>query len=323
MTDATTASAPATATPDDGALLALLGMLATDGYHFVTPTPATHARVLARPERQQARTIADVFGWSLLFARDLLPAAMAEALAEGGMLREVDGLCRSEVRVSSLHGRLYLHSAFPTHAADAVFFGPDSYRFADLIVAELARDPVPPGARIADICCGAGVGAIVAATACPDAEVTTTDINSKALRLARVNAAAAGVAVGTILCSGLDAVPAPLDLVTLNPPYIIDDTRRAYRHGGDLHGARLSLDLTTQALARLAPGGRAILYTGSAIVGGQDALRLALDRAAAAAGCTMAYREIDPDVFGEELDEPGYAEVDRIALVAAVATRRG
>jgi hypothetical protein len=36
----------------------------------------------------------------------------------------------------------------------------------------------------------------------------------------------------------------------------------------------------------------------------------------------MRYREIDPDVFGEELDDPAYRDVDRIALVAVVLTRR-
>jgi hypothetical protein len=33
------------------------------------------------------------------------------------------------------------------------------------------------------------------------------------------------------------------------------------------------------------------------------------------------YRELDPDVFGEDLDEPAYAQVERIALVGAVIVR--
>ena len=43
---------------------------------------------------------------------------------------------------------------------------------------------------------------------------------------------------------------------------------------------------------------------------------------AEASGCDLRYREIDPDVFGEELETPAYADVDRIALVAAVMDRR-
>jgi hypothetical protein len=38
-------------------------------------------------------------------------------------------------------------------------------------------------------------------------------------------------------------------------------------------------------------------------------------------GCTLDYREIDPDVFGEELSKPIYADVERIAVVGAVITK--
>ena len=37
---------------------------------------------------------------------------------------------------------------------------------------------------------------------------------------------------------------------------------------------------------------------------------------------TWTYSEIDPDVFGEELERPVYADIDRIAAVGLVATRR-
>ena len=71
----------------------------------------------------------------------------------------------------------------------------------------------------------------------------------------------------------------------------------------------------------MVPRGRALLYTGSAIVDGRDALRDALADAVADAGVRMDYRELDPDVFGEDLDEPAYAQVERIALVGAVIVR--
>ena len=113
------------------------------------------------------------------------------------------------------------------------------------------------------------------------------------------------------------------DIALLNPPYIVDADERTYRHGGAMHGGQLSLDLATEALDRLADRGRLILYTGSAILDGHDPLRHALGEAARAHRCDLRYREIDPDVFGEELDDPAYADVDRIALVAAIFTRRG
>ncbi len=305
----------------DDALLRLLARLKADGYRFVTPTPATHARVLARPGRERARTIEDVLGWSLPFEAGLLPRELHECLHTGGMLEAQAGLCRSRVRISSLHDGLYLHSAYPTLARDAVFFGPDSYRFADLIASELDRDAARPGARIVDVCTGAGVGAIVAATCCPGATVTMTDVNPGALRLARINAAAAGVTAAGIETSGLDGIGGPIDIVTINPPYIIDAGGPAYRDGGGMHGGQLALDLACAAIARLAPGGRLILYTGSAIVAGRDPLGAALAEAADGEGRALRYREIDPDVFGEELEKSAYRAVDRIALVAAVVTR--
>jgi hypothetical protein len=88
-----------------------------------------------------------------------------------------------------------------------------------------------------------------------------------------------------------------------------------------LNGARLSLDWALEAAERVAPGGAVLLYTGSAIVAGRDGLREALDRALPGLGCTLRYAEIDPDIFGEQLDEPGYDAVERIAAIAAVIRR--
>jgi precorrin-6B methylase 2 len=257
----------------DAALLQLLIRLRDNRYHFVTPTPATHARVVARPDYMCARTVEDVLGWSLPFDPTIIPRWVYESLKGGGMLEELSYLARSRVRVSALHDRLYLHSAYPTLSEDAVFFGPDSYRFADLIAAELDRCPAEPQSQIVDIGTGSGAGAIVAATTCPDASVMATDINPQALRLARINAIAAGVTMSFVQTSALDGIEGLIDVAMINPPYIIDDSGRAYRDGGAMHGGQLSLDLTHSAMNRLAPGGRVILYTGSAIVNGRDPLR--------------------------------------------------
>jgi methylase of polypeptide subunit release factors len=298
----------------DAALLALVRMLDARGYRFVTPTPATHARVVARPDRQEARSIEDVLGWSLPFASGLLDSEMLNLLRAGEAIEPAEGgRLRATIRVSSLRKRLYLHSAFPTDAADSVFFGPDSYRFADLISAELGEC----GGHIVDIGTGAGVGAVVAADLCPEARVTMTDVNPRALRFATINAQAAGIEAASVLGGDLDGVADPIDIALANPPFIVDESDRTYRSGGGMLGGQVALDMARMALARLAPGGRMILYTGSAIVRGHDALRTALEELCG----TLRYREIDPDIFGEELDTPAYAEVDRIALVAAILTK--
>lgn len=298
---------------DDQALIEVLRRLKADGYVFVTPTPATHAVVLGKKPKR-ARSLRDVLGWSLPFDEGLLAPALFDLLQAGGALRPEGKNWKSRFRVSSLDDRLYLHSAYPTDGADSVFFGPDSYRFASFVRARMTGRP----AVVADIGAGAGVGGLTAAELAPSARVVLTDVNPEALRLARINAEAAGIAVETRLAEGCDGLPEAVDLILANPPYMVDDQGRAYRDGGELHGGALSLDWARQAIGRLKPGGRLLLYTGSAIVDGVDHLKAEL---AGLAGAGLAYRELDPDVFGEELCRPAYAAVERIALVGAVLTR--
>jgi methylase of polypeptide subunit release factors len=305
----------------DAALLQLLKLLRERGYYFVTPTPASHKRVVARASMQKATDLRGMLGWSLPFSPGLEPQ-VEDLLHQAGMIEAVEGgLLKSRLRVSSLADRLFLHSAYPTQDEDSIFFGPDSYRFANLIQAELASQPLHAGAHIVDMGAGAGVGGIVAALASDGARPTLTDLNPKALRLARVNARAAGVSVETVEGDTLDEVADPIDLAVINPPYIVDDASRAYRDGGGMHGGEVPFRMAEMAADRLAPGGRLILYTGAAIVEGRNALCEAIGARAQRQGWRFTCRELDPDVFGEELDQPGYADVERIALVAVTLER--
>ncbi|MDX3908924.1 MAG: class I SAM-dependent methyltransferase [Sphingobium sp.] len=306
----------------DAALLALLDHLTTNGYDFVTPTPATQARVLERWKGRTGRSVRDVLGWSLPFVSGAVDTNIEELLWQAGVLVEEEGRLRSRIRVSRLKRQLFIHSAYPTSAEDAVFFGPDSYRFSDLIEGELQRLPCAPGSRILDIGTGSGVGAIIASRLATDAEVFGTDINRHALSIARINARAAGVDLHLVEGSNLADVQGAFDLILANPPYIIDPSKRAYRDGGGMHGGEVAVDMARAALPRLSEAGRFILYTGSAIAEGRDSLRAALQDAAGEYGCDLSYRELDPDVFGEELEQPAYADVERIAVVAAIFSDR-
>jgi hypothetical protein len=303
----------------DAALLDLLNYLSASDYGFVTPTPETHRRVLARRVGKAAVGLRDIFGWNMPFSSALLPAPLGERLASLGVFSERSGLYKSEVRVASACDQLFLHSSFPTDQRDAVFFGPDSYRFARFLEVELGNAPAI--ARLVDIGAGAGVGAIAAATFIADAQLTLTDINPLALRYAAINARHAGLDVELIEGNGLDRVEGGFDLAISNPPFIADATERTYRHGGDMHGAALSLRWALAAAGRVAAGGRMLLYTGSAIVDGIDHFEAALRERVAEYGCTLRYTELDPDIFGEQLNEPGYEDVDRIAAVGAVIER--
>ncbi|MGI4811047.1 MAG: methyltransferase [Janthinobacterium lividum] len=296
-------------------LVRLAALVATTGYDFITPTPATIARVNARPGAEWARDLRDVFGWSRPFRRGTVPAEIADAAEQAGVLVPAGEGLRSTVRLSSLDGSLFMHSAYPTSAADAVFFGPDTYRFARAI-----RQAMPPTVRRAvDIGCGSGPGAIVVARARPEAEVLAVDINEAALALTRVNAVTAGVTVDARHSDLLDAVDGDLDLVVANPPYLVDPGERAYRHGGGPLGAGLSLKILDAAIRRLSPGGTLLLYTGAAIIGGVDPFRVAAEERLGGSGMRWTYDEIDPDVFGEELDGGAYATSDRIAAILLAA----
>ncbi len=300
-------------------LLDLLAALDAAGYDFVPPTPASHARVIARGGA--GATVRDLLGWSLPVPPGALDPVLRDCIARAGIVDETPDGWRSRLRVARLRGRLFLHSAYPTTAADAVFFGPDSYRFASFIVAELARDSMCR--NLVDIGTGSGVGLIVAGGLVLPARLAMTDINARALDLAAVNARHAGFEVAALHGAGLAGFAGSVDLALANPPFLVDEGERAYRHGGGRLGSQLSLDLAVEIAARLGPGGRLLLYTGSAIVAGRDAFKADLAAAMHATGCTLRYRELDPDIFGEELDRPVYAaaKVERIAAVGAVVTR--
>lgn len=298
----------------------LLGLLEADGYDFVTITPESHRRVVARPDMAWATDLRGIFGWSLPFERALLADALFGFMEEAQLLDRTAAGWKSRIRVSRVAGRLFIHSAFPTESDDSVFLGPDTARFCDFIRAEIGPGELR---RIVDIGTGAGVGGIVAGGLAPGADVQLADINPLALSYARANAAHAGLPVTTIESDGVAAVEPGFDLAVINPPFIFEEGAPAYRGGGGMHGAQLSLEWTLGAAAKLTAGGRVLLYTGSAIVAGRDGLRAALAGPLEEMGCTLRWRELDPDIFGEELEKPAYAEVERIAAIGGVVEKQG
>lgn len=305
----------------DEALLQLGRRLRADGYRFTCVTPATHARNNARSGAEQAGNMRDVFGWSRPFSPSLIAVAELDPLRRAQVLYEDGALLRSRVRWSSLDDLLLVHSAYPTVASDAVFFGPDSYRFAQVIHDHLQRSPVRIEHAV-DIGCGSGIGALLIARAAQHAQVSAVDINPLALRYTAINAALAGVSNVSVEPSNLlDGISGSFDLIVANPPYMLDPSQRTYRHGGGALGAALSLRIVEQACERLSPGGSLLLYTGVAIVEGRDPLLEAIRLRLAGPEWAWVYREVDPDVFGEQLLEPGYEQVERIAAVALTVNR--
>lgn len=314
------------------ALLHLATLLKHSGYTFTTVTPATHARVNARWQNARAGKVTDVFGWNRPFRKDILSPELFAAMGEAEVLEKAvidsealnpDGESwLSQVRATTLCDQLLLHSAYPTTAADAVFFGPDSYRFASAIVRLLSGDV--PVKRAVDIGCGAGPGALVVALQRPQAEVLAVDINPQALQFTALNAQLAGTHGVKVQHSNLlDEVEGVFDLMVANPPYLLDARERTYRHGGGSFGEGLSLAIARLAHTRLAPGGTLLLYTGTTVIDGCDRFRSLVEPVFAGSALRWHYQELDPDVFGEELSEPAYAHADRIAAVLLTVQQPG
>ena len=325
-------------------LAMLLSELAASNYSFITPTPLTHQRVVAhkaqRPRPavksgQPTTTLRDIFGWNLPFEAEAVRRDLLALMEDTGILRLHGDSFLSTVRVSCIDDDLFVHSAYPTTQDNAVFFGPDTYRFARFIQQGIelrqnwrvgaGRERVDTALRVLDVGCGSGAGGVVAARCLKKLgapfNVVMNDINPLALHYTAVNSAFAGIPTELALGDALSAVGGQFDLVISNPPYLDDASARAYRHGGARLGRALSVRIAAEALSRLAPGGQLLLYTGVAIVDGVDPFMAEMLPLLARSDCDWSYAEIDPDVFGEELEQPVYAHVDRIAAVGLVATR--
>jgi methylase of polypeptide subunit release factors len=301
----------------DRALLNLGQSLRETGYRFITPTPLTIQRVNDRLAPTQI-SLSDIFGWNRRFSRsDLAPELLSHLDVADSIVSE-NGRCRSKVRFSTIGSQIFVHSAYPTDDSDAVFFGPDTYRFIRNIETVLqALDTFVPSV-IADIGSGSGAGGIYAASRFPDARVILADVNPQALRYAAINAQLNEVVAEARYSDVLSAVPERPDLIVSNPPYLIDGDRRLYRHGGGQWGCDLSVRIVCESLHSLSSRGVFLLYTGTPIVNGSDVfLRQVLPNLKDLTS-DFEYEEYDPDVFGEELNRAPYTDADRIAVVRLV-----
>ena len=157
-------------------------------------------------------------------------------LREMAAIVACEGGWRSIVSMSWIAGRLIVADA---RAYNAIWPSEPAYDYvmppgADTL--GLVRvAPRMPRRRTLDLCCGAGVQALVAAGYSD--EVVGVDVNPRALRFARVNAAANGVERATFV---LGDVYGPIgadrfDAIVCNPPFVPwpdDDAGLLYRGGG-------------------------------------------------------------------------------------------
>ncbi|APX62357.1 methyltransferase [Acinetobacter schindleri] len=306
-------------TSQQQALLYLLNFLKQQDYQFTAITPLSHQRILDRKQNDVNKeiTLKDIFGWNLGFKKTDLDPALFSILEEHQLLKIQENLYLSQVRVASLNNALFIHSAFPTIEQDAVFFGPDTYRFAYHLKQYLTSrsDPLK---RAVELCCGTSAAAVSIAKYFPDYdELIVADLNPKALLYSQMNIDFAGLKKIHPVQSDLFAnLQGQFDLIFANPPYLIDPHQRQYRHGGDeLDGNALSFRIIKEGIQHLNPRGCIFLYTGVTVT--QDGNRFVehLENLMRQyKNISWSYEEIDPDIFGEELEQPAYQHVDRIAL---------
>ena len=305
------------------ALVGLGRILQQRAYRFVAVTPATHDRVL----RREAKSISleSIFGWGRPFEPDKIENCLMELLEQADAIEVASGECKSKVRFATVGDSLFVHSAFPTIEEDSVFFGPDTYRFVRFLRTALADITTRKALRLVDIGAGSGVGGIVAAKAfAASTDLVLADINRNALAFSAINATLNDLPkTKTIFSDVLGGVEEAADVIVANPPYLVDEDQRLYRHGGGELGIALALRIAEESMAKLVPGGRLALYSGAPIVNGHDVLLECLRPVLQLYASHFVYEEIDPDVFGEELDKPAYAHVDRIAAVGLTVIKQG
>ena len=283
-----------------------------------TVSPVTHQIINSRAGNELAKDLSGIFGWSRPFIKTLIPAEIFESLERANALEFKDGVWLSKIRVSNIDGILFIHSEYPTIQTDSVFFGPDTYRFTAAIKHHFAEHQYPVK-RVADICTGCGAAAILLAQMFPHAEIYGLDINETALEFARINSTANQLENVRFVSSNLLAdIAGDFDFITANPPYLVEASKRDYRHGGGLYGYQISLDIIDCALARLNLGGTLLLYTGVAIIESTDLFLEEVNRKLSGTHLSYIYEEIDPDIFAEELLTESYQFADRIAAVVLI-----
>ena len=171
-----------------------------------------------------------------------------------GLLEARDGGVVSPL-VLGIADDLYLLS-------DALHRGDDAVMGLGETTIALARAAFPRGrvARALDLGCGAGTCALL--LACAAASVVGTDLNPRAVTLARANAAINGVAnVEFREGDRFDPVRGEaFDLIVAQPPYVPrpDGAARASALYGGPVGDELALSMLAAAPAHLTEGGRAV-----------------------------------------------------------------
>jgi hypothetical protein len=324
------------------AIHALFAELQDKKYSHWCPTPETQELTMKKRDAASkldgetiltAKSVHDIWAWSIPvsieIATKLHSPNVLSLLQDAGILTHGStNLLYPTIRVSNLYPKAkgpnyYAHSPWPTSEVDSVFFGPDSYRYTRYMGTLTKRIP---NCRVAiDMCTGAGVGAVHLALEFPDADVYGLDINPKALKLARINAAhlcpnkkpkQLQMLYSDAYTAVQDKLAGIVDVIAIDPPFIADD-KRTYAQGGYL-GIQFTLDMLRKSFDMLRVGGEAWLHMAAPITfDGRDVFREEIEKLE---GWEIAeYEIIDVDIFGNEMGNlntyPGIGNLASVGLV--------
>lgn len=250
-------------------------------------SPSAVGRVRARTAQAlRGKDVVDPERWADALVAFVLRVPHAE-------LPPLAGRTLTEAQAARLHGLLeqvtpdapvaYLIGQAPflgldfEVTRDTLICKTDTELFVQIVLEQIAQDPLPPDPRVLELCTGCGCVAITFAEALPGARVVATDISPEALAVARRNVARHNLEGRVVLGQGDLFAPVaaladgrPFDLIVSNPPYIpTDNIAGMGRHVAE-HEPRLALDggadgldphrrMLAEAGAYLAPGGRMFL----------------------------------------------------------------
>lgn len=204
--------------------------------------------------------------------RRLLPAGAQTALARAGLLSLRGGRVTARLRVDAFRTFYLLAdrrfrdldpAALGLPRGDLVYPpGSDSAILADAV-------PARDGEQVLDLCTGTGIQALgVAARA---KQVIAVDVGARAAALARVNAAANGVANVEVRLGDLfgPVRGERFDLILANPPFVPAPQRGPAYHSGGPRGDRVLRRVVAGLGTHLRDGGRALIISHLALRPGQ------------------------------------------------------
>lgn len=192
-----------------------------------------------------------------------------------------------EQLAAALHQRIHARIPVPYLTHRTLYGGYEFYvdervliprsPIAELLEAQLApwwAEEAGEPARILDLCCGSGCIGILAALACPHADIVLADIDEDALDVAQINLERYQLenSVELVQGDGLDAVSGTFDWILCNPPYVpeaemddiaaefLHEPRRALVSGSD--GMDFTRRLLHEAADYLSDNGLLVLEVG-------------------------------------------------------------